>query len=77
MGFESEAPFDKIIVTAGAPTITEKLIEQLSPNGKLVIPVGDKKEQKMILVYKNNDGTYQRKELKSFNFVPFIGQNAW
>ena len=47
LGSDRFAPFDKIIVTAGAPTLPDALIKQLNVNGRLVIPVGDSKTQKM------------------------------
>lgn len=76
-GLQDHAPFDKIIVTAGAPTITEELINQLSPNGILVIPVGDKEKQQMVLIKKSVKNEISQEKLNIFQFVPLIGDNAW
>ena len=77
LGLPLEAPFDKIIVTAGAPNETETLINQLRPNGCLVIPVGDSDEQEILKIVKKNDGTITKESFKGFAFVPFVGKNAW
>ena len=75
-GLPSFAPFDKAIVTAAAPYIPPKLIEQLKPGGILVIPVGDDNGQKMMRVVKKADGTVQEEELGDFIFVPMLeGKN--
>ena len=50
------APFDKIIVTAAAPSVPEKLVEQLKPGGKMVIPVGEGKVQQMLRIHKDESG---------------------
>jgi protein-L-isoaspartate(D-aspartate) O-methyltransferase len=71
-GLPSFAPFDKIIVTAGAPFIPEALIEQLKPGGILVIPVGIGGKQEMHLVEKSLDGTLVTDVLGSFSFVPLL-----
>lgn len=71
-GLPEFAPFDRIMVTAGAPEIPEPLLDQLAPNGILVIPVG-KKQQKMHRLTKDIDGTIQKEVLGPFRFVPFVG----
>lgn len=76
-GLGAKAPFDKIIVTAGAPTITSELLEQLAPLGKMVIPVGNKEEQCMYLIEKDLDNGIIQKKLTNFQFVPLIGENGW
>ncbi len=65
------APYDKIIVTCGAPYIPEELALQLKPGGRMVIPVGQD-EQTMILVEKNATGTLESRELGKFRFVPML-----
>lgn len=75
-GWQENAPYDKIIVTAAAPEIPEILIQQLSANSKMIIPVGDKETQNMILAGKI-DGNYFQKTLDSFKFVPLIGKYGW
>lgn len=76
VGLPSYAPFDKIIVTAGAPYVPEKLIEQLKPGGIFVIPVGDEKGQRMLRITKEIDHKIITEELGNFDFVPMLeGKN--
>jgi protein-L-isoaspartate(D-aspartate) O-methyltransferase len=77
MGIAKEAPYDKIIVTAGAPTVPEVLLQQLKIGGVLVIPVGDEKSQKMVTVLKTGEHDYERHVLDTFRFVPLVGDRAW
>ena len=76
-GWESEAPFDAIIVTAGAPEVPQRLFEQLRPGGRLVIPVGSQAEQALIRVTKGGDGTGVREEFAVCRFVKLIGKHGW
>lgn len=76
-GLKQHAPYDGIIVTAGAPAVPEDLIEQLKPNGKLVIPVGDRKTQKMLRITKDENGKVDQEEFDHFAFVPLVGDNGW
>jgi protein-L-isoaspartate(D-aspartate) O-methyltransferase len=76
-GIEQHAPYDKIIVTAGAPFVPEILLKQLKIGGILVIPVGDEKSQKMITVIRVNENDYDKIELDTFRFVPLVGDQAW
>ncbi|MFZ1581622.1 MAG: protein-L-isoaspartate(D-aspartate) O-methyltransferase, partial [Saprospiraceae bacterium] len=67
------APFDKIIITAGAVEIPKKLIDQLKPNGLMVIPLGDESGvQKMLRITKNEDGSLTRENFGNYRFVPFL-----
>jgi protein-L-isoaspartate(D-aspartate) O-methyltransferase len=77
LGLPNHAPYDKIIVTAGAPFVPEKLISQLSPDGILVIPVGDESNQKMLRVRKLKNNKVEEKEFGNFKFVPLKGKDAW
>lgn len=75
-GLPTYAPFDKVIVTAAAPFIPQKLIEQLKPGGKMVIPVGEGKIQKMLRLTKNADGSTSEETFDNFSFVPMLeGKN--
>ena len=75
-GLPSFAPFDKVIVTAAAPFIPPKLIEQMKPGGIAVIPVGDDNGQKMMRITKDKDGNVHEEELGDFSFVPMLsGKN--
>ncbi len=76
-GLNSEAPFDRIIVTAGAPAIPPSLLNQLIIGGKMVIPVGDRNSQKMLLVEKLSETENQITELDEFKFVPLLGEFGW
>ncbi|MCF8448987.1 MAG: protein-L-isoaspartate(D-aspartate) O-methyltransferase [Taibaiella sp.] len=75
-GLPSFAPFDKIIITCGAPFIPPKLVVQLKPGGIMIIPVGEDEKQKMIRITKNKDGTLKQEDLGDFSFVPMLqGKN--
>jgi protein-L-isoaspartate(D-aspartate) O-methyltransferase len=76
-GWESEAPFDAILVTAGAPDIPAHLVEQLSTGGRLVIPVGDQWQQVLVRVTKGADGAVTREESANCRFVKLIGKFGW
>ncbi len=77
IGWEEEAPFDAIIVTAGAPTVPEKLVEQLAPGGRLVIPVGNQFEQILVRVIKQDDGSLVRENVAGCRFVKLVGKYGW
>lgn len=77
LGLPSFAPFDKIIVTAGAPVVPQSLTDQLKPGGILVIPVGDEANQQMLRIRKLPDGSTINEEFDSFKFVPLLGKQGW
>ena len=70
-GLENHAPFDSIIVTAGAPIIPKALMSQLKIGGRLVIPVGEK-EQIMTLLIRKNETQFEKHEFGEFKFVPLL-----
>ena len=70
-GFKEKAPYDKIIVTAGAPFVPKPLLAQLKVGGRLLIPVGDKK-QIMTMFYRKTPKEFEKKELGDFAFVPML-----
>ncbi len=76
-GLPQFAPFDKIIVTAGAPVVPEALIQQLKIGGILVIPVGDRKRQAMVKITKKSAKNIVREEFDGFSFVPLLGKEGW
>jgi len=76
-GYEPAAPYDRIIVTAAAPDIPRPLIEQLKPNGILLIPVGDRWEQVLYKVVKRPDGKLDVRKVTSCVFVPLVGEYGW
>ena len=70
-GLPDEAPFDRIIVTAGAPFVPKPLMSQLKIGGRLVIPVGDK-DQIMTLYIRKGTKEFEKHELGNFKFVPLL-----
>jgi protein-L-isoaspartate(D-aspartate) O-methyltransferase len=76
-GWPTFAPYDKIIVTAGAPNLPQTLIDQLKPNGKLVIPVGNEENQEMICISKDANSIVTSESHDSFRFVPLLGKFGW
>ena len=75
-GLPTFAPFDKIIITAAAPEIPPKLIEQLKPGGKMVLPLDEDHHQRMFRITKNEDGSYEEEFFENFSFVPMLkGKN--
>lgn len=77
LGLPSFAPFDGIIVTAGAPVVPDTLIDQLKIGGRLVIPVGDNNNQKMLKITKTSESSITTQEYGTFSFVPLIGKKGW
>lgn len=76
VGWAEFAPFDGIVVTAGAPEIPDPLLKQLADGGRLVIPIGDLDMQQMNIVVRHGD-EYDIKEVFGFKFVPLIGKKGW
>ncbi|MEM1136310.1 MAG: protein-L-isoaspartate(D-aspartate) O-methyltransferase [Bacteroidota bacterium] len=76
-GLESAAPFDKILVTAGAPKIPKPLLTQLKIGGRLVIPVGDNISQQMLCISKIGEDEFKKMEYGKFRFVKLIGELGW
>ncbi|WP_293941010.1 MULTISPECIES: protein-L-isoaspartate(D-aspartate) O-methyltransferase [unclassified Sphingobacterium] len=76
-GIAEHAPYDKIIVTAGAPFVPEIMLKQLKVGGIFVIPVGDEKSQKMVTIIRVGENDFDRIELDTFRFVPLVGDQAW
>lgn len=73
-GMHSEAPFDKVIITAACKEFPKPLLEQLKPNGIIVGPVGDRYEQEMVRGTKDKDGHLQLEFLGQFLFTPMYGK---
>ncbi len=76
IGWPSESPFEAIIVTAGAPEVPEKLVEQLTIGGRMVIPVGDRFSQTLLKIRKLEDGVHTT-DLGGCRFVKLIGEHGW
>jgi protein-L-isoaspartate(D-aspartate) O-methyltransferase len=76
-GLPTFATFDKVIITAAAPYIPPKLIQQLKPGGKMVIPVDEGEVQRMLRITKNADGNTFEEAFENFSFVPMLtGKNG-
>jgi protein-L-isoaspartate(D-aspartate) O-methyltransferase len=75
-GLPAKAPFNKIIVTAGAPIVPAALTDQLAEGGILVIPVGDRKKQMMLRIQKKENKLI-KEEFSNFAFVPLLGEQGW
>lgn len=76
VGWSEFAPFNGIIVTAGAPDVPQPLLKQLADGGKLVIPVGDLEIQTLLVVTRFGE-RFERREIHGFKFVPLIGKMGW
>jgi len=72
-GLPTYGPFDKVIVTAAAPFIPPKLVDQLKPGGLMVIPVGEGQVQRMLRLTKQADGSTTQEIFDNFSFVPMVG----
>jgi protein-L-isoaspartate(D-aspartate) O-methyltransferase len=71
-GLPTYAPFDKVLVTAAAPQIPPRLIEQLKPAGRMVIPVGEGNVQRMLRLTRQADGSVAEEVFDNFSFVPMV-----
>ena len=77
LGWETYAPFDRILVTAASPAIPETFKKQLSIGGRLIIPVGDREQQQMTAVTRKADNEWIIEKMGWFKFVPLIGKQGW
>ena len=75
LGLKEEAPFDRILVTAGAPFVPKPLLAQLKIGGRLVIPVGGE-EQVMTLYIRSGQKTFEKHEFGNFKFVPMLADKS-
>lgn len=75
-GWNAYAPYDAIVVTAGAPVIPDALVDQLSEGGRLVIPVGNETRQAMHRITRHGD-EFREEIYDDFKFVPLIGKDGW
>lgn len=76
VGWSRFAPFDAIVVTAGAPRVPDALLEQLGPGGRLLAPVGGRHEQRLVRVRRTADG-FEQETVTSCVFVPLVGRFGW
>lgn len=71
-GLPTYAPFDKVLVTAAAPTIPERLLQQMKVGGKMVIPVGGQEVQRMLRITKISENDFEQEMFDNFSFVPML-----
>lgn len=76
VGWSRYAPFDAILVAAGAPAVPGALLDQLAPGGRLLVPIGGRNEQRLTL-YRRTESGVASEELGSCLFVPLIGKFGW
>ena len=76
LGWPSEAPYDAMVVSAGAPRVPQALVDQLAVGGRLIVPVGSRYEQNLIRVVKRESDTVME-DLGPCRWVPLIGEDAW
>lgn len=77
IGWSSNAPYDAILVTAGAPDVPEPLARQLTIGGRLIVPVGGRSEQTLYAVQRNGPEEWAVTDLGPYKFVPLIGREGW
>jgi protein-L-isoaspartate(D-aspartate) O-methyltransferase len=78
LGWQEHAPYQGIVVTAGAPELPAALLNQLAPGGRLVIPVGPTQHlQTLVRVRREAEQEFRREELCPVRFVPLIGEQGW
>ena len=76
LGWREYAPYDAILVTAGSPAVPAPLAEQLAEGGRLLIPIGDRDEQILVLFTKRGE-ELERRDIGAARFVPLIGKYGW
>lgn len=75
-GWREYAPYDAILVSAGAPSAPEPLLAQLAEGGRMLVPVGTRDEQRLML-YRRDGGNIESREVAPVRFVPLVGQHGW
>jgi protein-L-isoaspartate(D-aspartate) O-methyltransferase len=77
LGWLESAPYDRIVVTASGPVVPPALVEQLAPEGRLVLPLGGRMYQELVVVRRDARGTLREDTLGPVQFVPLIGAGGW
>ncbi len=77
LGWQEMAPFDAILVTAGAPEVPQHYLDQLAVGGRLIIPVGDRESQFLLRVTRTGEEEYMEEKMLGCRFVPLIGNHGW
>jgi len=76
LGWREYAPYDAILVSAGAPSVPEPLLAQIAENGRMLVPVGTRDVQRLV-VYRRVNGQLEHRELAPVRFVPLVGHHGW
>jgi protein-L-isoaspartate(D-aspartate) O-methyltransferase len=77
VGWSEVGPFDRILVTAGAPAAPQPLLDQLAPGGRMVIPEGDRQAQRLMVYEKDAAGRVRASAHEPVAFVPLVGRHGW
>ncbi len=77
IGLSEHAPFNAIIVTAGAPSVPHSLVQQLAPGGRMIIPVSKGHYEELLRITKTTDGEYESETLMDVRFVPLVGKEGY
>lgn len=76
IGWREYAPYDAILVSAGAPSVPQPLLDQLAEGGRLLIPIGDREEQRLVVAERKN-GRIEMNDVAGVRFVPLLGSHGW
>ena len=76
IGWREYSPYDAILVSAGAPSVPQPLLDQLAEGGRLLIPIGDREEQRLVMADRKN-ATIQMRDVAPVRFVPLLGSHGW
>ena len=76
LGWREYAPYDAILVSAGAPSVPEPLLAQIAEGGRMLVPIGTKDEQRLV-IYRRTNGELEHKEVAPVRFVPLVGHHGW
>jgi protein-L-isoaspartate(D-aspartate) O-methyltransferase len=76
LGWREYAPYDAIVVSAGAPSVPEPLLSQVAEGGRMLVPVGTREEQRLV-IYRRVNGQLEHKEVAPVRFVPLVGHYGW
>jgi protein-L-isoaspartate(D-aspartate) O-methyltransferase len=77
LGRPADAPYDAIVLTAGAPAVPAPLLDQLAPGGRLVAPIGPREGQRLVRIRRGSDGRFAREVLGPCRFVDLVGRHGW
>jgi protein-L-isoaspartate(D-aspartate) O-methyltransferase len=76
LGWRDHAPFDAILVSAGSPTVPQPLLDQLADGGRLLVPIGDRDVQQLVM-YRRRGERIEKRDVAAVRFVPLIGTHGW